>query len=49
VAERVAVRIGRLVGDRVEILGGLEGGERVVTEGASYLRDGQAVRVLGAG
>jgi len=49
VAERVAVRIGRLVGDRVEILGGLEGGEQVVTEGASYLRDGQAVRVLGAG
>lgn len=49
VAERVAVRIGRLVGDRVEILGGLSGGERVVTEGASYLRDGQSVRVLGAG
>lgn len=49
VAERVAVRIGRLVGDRVEVLDGLAGGERVVTEGASYLRDGQAVRVLGAG
>jgi RND family efflux transporter MFP subunit len=49
VAERIAVRIGRLVGERVEVLGGLEGGERVVVEGASYLRDGQAVRVLGAG
>jgi RND family efflux transporter MFP subunit len=49
VAERVAVRIGRLVDDRVEVLGGLSGGEQVVTEGASYLRDGQAVRVLGAG
>jgi multidrug efflux system membrane fusion protein len=49
VAQRVAVRIGRLVGDQVEVLGGLAGDERVVTEGASYLRDGQAVRVLGAG
>ncbi len=49
IAQRVAVRIGRLVGDQVEVLGGLAGDERVVTEGASYLRDGQAVRVLGAG
>jgi RND family efflux transporter MFP subunit len=49
VAERVAVQLGRLVGERVEVLGGLAGGERVVTEGASYLRDGQAVRVLDAG
>jgi len=49
VASRVAIRLGRLVGDRVEVLGGLEAGERVVVEGASYLRDGQAVRVLGAG
>ena len=49
VAERVAIRLGRLVGDRVEVLGGLEAGERVVVDGASYLRDGQAVRVLGSG
>lgn len=49
VARRVAVRIGRLVGDRVEVLGGLVGGEHVVTEGAAYLRDGQLVRVLGTG
>jgi RND family efflux transporter MFP subunit len=49
VARRVAVHIGRLVGESVEILDGLSGGERVVTEGASYLRDGQSVRVLGAG
>jgi RND family efflux transporter MFP subunit len=49
VAERVAVRIGRLVGGRVEVLGGLSGGENVVTEGAAYLRDGQPVRVLDAG
>jgi multidrug efflux pump subunit AcrA (membrane-fusion protein) len=43
------VRVGRLVGDRVEVLSGLAGGERLVTEGASYLRDGDAVRVVGAG
>ncbi len=49
VARRVAVRIGRLVGERVEVLGGLEGGEQVVTEGAAYLRDGELVRVIGAG
>lgn len=49
VAQRVAVRIGRLAGEQVEVLEGLDGGERVVTEGAAYLRDGQAVRVLGAG
>lgn len=49
VAQRVAVRIGRLVDDRVEVLDGLVGGEQVVTEGAAYLRDGQRIRVLGAG
>ena len=49
VARRVAVQIGRLVGERVEVLGGLAGGERVVIDGAAYLRDGQPVRVLGAG
>lgn len=49
VAERIAVRIGRLVGDQVEVLDGLQGGERVVTEGAAYLRAGEPVRVVEAG
>jgi len=49
VAERVAVRIGRLVGDRVEVLEGLQGGERVVTEGAAWLRAGVPVRIVEAG
>jgi len=49
VAERVEVRIGRLVRDRIEVLGGLSGGEQVVTEGATWLRDGQTVRVIGSG
>ncbi len=46
VAQRVDVRLGRMSGERVEILEGLDGTERVVTEGASYLRDGQAVRII---
>jgi RND family efflux transporter MFP subunit len=49
VAERVAVRIGRLVGDRVEVLDGLQGGERVVIEGAAYLRAGKLVRIVEPG
>jgi RND family efflux transporter MFP subunit len=49
VAERVAVRIGRLVGDQVEVLEGLQGGERVVTEGAAYVRAGEPVRIVEAG
>lgn len=49
VARRVAVRIGRLVGEHVEITGGVEPGAQVVTEGAAYLRDGAQVRLLGAG
>jgi len=49
VAERVPVRIGRLVGERVEVLEGLEAGAQVVTDGAAYLRAGQPVRIAGAG
>lgn len=49
VAQRVAVRIGRLVGERVEVLEGLQVGEQVVTDGAAYLREGQPVRIAGAG
>jgi RND family efflux transporter MFP subunit len=44
-AERRAVTIGALVGDRVPVVGGLDGVTRVVTTGAAYLRDGAAVRV----
>lgn len=49
VAKRTAVRTGRLLGERVEILGGLAPGDRVVTEGAAWLDDNDAVRVLDAG
>ncbi|HEU0226024.1 MAG TPA: efflux RND transporter periplasmic adaptor subunit [Steroidobacteraceae bacterium] len=48
VAKRVAVRTGRLLGERIEVLGGLSPGDRVVTEGAAWLDDNDAVRVLDA-
>ena len=37
------VTIGRLSGDMVEIAGGLEGGEEIVSVGAPYLAEGMAV------
>jgi len=46
VARRVAVQTGRLLGERVEVTGGLAPGDRVVTEGAAWLDDNDAVRVL---
>lgn len=46
VAHLVPVRIGRLLGERVEVVAGLAPGDRVVTEGAAWLHDGARVRVL---
>jgi RND family efflux transporter MFP subunit len=46
VARRVTVRTGRLLGERVEVLAGLSPGDRVVTEGAAWLDDNDAVRIL---
>lgn len=45
-ARRLSVRTGRLIGERVEITGGIEPGARIVVDGASYLEDGSAVDVL---
>jgi membrane fusion protein, multidrug efflux system len=45
-ARRVAVQTGRLLGERIEIVSGLAPGDRVVTEGAAWLDDDAAVRVL---
>jgi RND family efflux transporter MFP subunit len=42
------VTVGRRVGDRIEITGGLEPGSRVVTSGAAFLGDGDTVRVVAA-
>ena len=44
-AERRAVRIAFLAGDRVAVVSGLDGVRNVVTDGAAYLDDGSAVKV----
>jgi membrane fusion protein (multidrug efflux system) len=46
VAKKRAVRTGRLLGERVEVITGLAPGDRVVTEGAAWLDDNDAVRIL---
>ena len=45
VAERVVVRLGNGSSDRVEVLGGLAVGDRVVVRGGERLRAGQAVTI----
>ena len=42
------VNVGRRVGERIEITGGLEPGTRVVASGAGFLADGDTVRVVDA-
>jgi multidrug efflux system membrane fusion protein len=46
VKQRQVVR-GQMVGDRVQIVSGLQVGERVITEGADRLRDGARVTLPG--
>jgi RND family efflux transporter MFP subunit len=46
-AARVAIRTGRISGDQVEVLDGLALGQQVVTDGAAFLDDGEAVRIAG--
>lgn len=46
VARKVSVRTGRLLGEHIEVVAGLDLGDRVVTEGAAWLDDRQPVRVL---
>jgi RND family efflux transporter MFP subunit len=42
------VTVGRRVGDRIEISGGLDAGARVVAQGAGFLADGDTVKVVEA-
>ena len=42
------VSVGRRVGDRIEITGGLDANARVVASGAGFLADGDTVRVVAA-
>jgi multidrug efflux pump subunit AcrA (membrane-fusion protein) len=39
------VRTGRRLGDEVEVVSGMEGGETVVVENASALLDGQPLQI----
>lgn len=43
---QLKVEVGRRVGDRVEIISGLEAAARVVDSGAGFLADGDTVRVV---
>jgi RND family efflux transporter MFP subunit len=45
VAERIAVRLGNGNSDRVEVMGGLAAGDRIVVRGGERLRAGQAVTI----
>jgi membrane fusion protein (multidrug efflux system) len=47
-AKRVPVRVGMRSDGRVEIVEGLQPGQRVVTEGVVKISDGMKVRVAGA-
>ncbi len=47
VAEKRIVLTGRTKGDDVEILKGLEPGDKVIKEGARNVRDGQKIRIIG--
>ncbi|KAF1008926.1 MAG: hypothetical protein GAK28_00558 [Luteibacter sp.] len=42
------VTLGRRLGDRIEVLTGLQVGERIVASGATFLAKGDPVRVVGA-
>ena len=44
--DRTQVHMGRLIGDSVEIVDGLNPGDRIVTAGVHYLEEGQEVRLM---
>jgi RND family efflux transporter MFP subunit len=46
IARRREVTVGAIVGDRVVIVTGLEPGQEVITDGAAWLIDGNAVEVV---
>jgi hypothetical protein len=47
--EKISVNTGIGLGDLVEVIGNVSGGDRVVTRGAERLQSGQAVVVSGGG
>lgn len=48
VAKRLAIKTGQHIGNQMEVLEGVSAGMVVVDSAASFLRDGEAVRVLSA-
>jgi HlyD family secretion protein len=46
--QQVKVAVGRRLGERIEITGGLNEGARVVASGAGFLADGDTVKVVDA-
>jgi multidrug efflux pump subunit AcrA (membrane-fusion protein) len=46
VARARAVTVGDVVGNAIEVSGGIRQGERVITTGATLVKDGDAVRVI---
>jgi multidrug efflux system membrane fusion protein len=46
VVHRVTIQIGRMSGGQIEVLDGLASDAQVVTDGASFLENGEAVRVV---
>ena len=48
IVRRIAIRIGRLSGTSVEVLGGVEPGALVVIDGAAFLENGDSVRIATA-
>ncbi len=44
--EKVSVKIGEIVGDRIEILAGIDKGDKLVVAGANLLSDGDKIREL---
>nr|WP_316640751.1 efflux RND transporter periplasmic adaptor subunit [uncultured Roseateles sp.] len=43
---RIKVQTGRRLGDRIEVLGGIDAGAKLVASGAGFLSDGDTVRVV---
>ncbi|HXW09495.1 MAG TPA: hypothetical protein VD737_02695, partial [Steroidobacteraceae bacterium] len=48
VARRKEVTLGPILGEQVVVTAGLSVGEPVITDGATWLTDGRAVREVGA-
>jgi len=44
----VKVKVGQRVGERIQILGGVQPADRVVATGGGFLGDGDMVRVVDA-